>query len=232
MKNLLKVMASGLLLFAFSACSSDGTDYAFTTKPSERVGLALPDETKVRVNAGTGLDYNAKKFDRELFLKGEAFFQVANQNSSFTIETANGIVFVPRSAEVNVRCRGNVLEASVFGGSAEIRTKGNKLIKSLTMGHAARVIGKKLDAEWLVDAPGAPGWMRGKSEFTNIPFSYVILEMEAQFGISIDPNNVDVNQLYTGSFINADLSTALNMVFSNQGIQYELIENSKFRLIQ
>lgn len=232
MKNLLKVMASGLLLFALSACSTDGSDYAFTTKPNERVGLALPDETRVRINAGTGLDYNVKKFDRELSIEGEAFFQVANQSASFTIETANGKVFVPRSAEVNVWSRGDILEVSVFGGNAEIRTKGNKVIKSLTMGRAARVLGKKLDSEWSVDAPGAPGWMRGKSEFTNIPFAYVIREMEAQFGISIDPNNVDVKQLYTGSFINADLNTALNMVFSNQGIQYELIENSKFRLIQ
>lgn len=232
MKNAGYILVSGLLLLGLSGCSTDVSNYAFQTDANQRVGLALPDKTQVRVNAGAALDYDAENFDREVVLEGEAFFQIPNNSESFTIKTANGNVFVPRAAEVNVWSRGDLIEVSVFGGSAELRSKSNKKLKVVTMGKAVRAIKKKVDKDWTVEAPGKPSWVRGKSEFFNLPFKYVIREMEAQFGISIDPNNVNTEEEFSGAFLGADLNTALSMVFSDRGIQYELIENSKFRLIQ
>ena len=233
MKNLLSAMTGAALLLLTAACTPDDpTTYRFKTSADQRVALALSDESQLRVNAGAGLDYDADNFDRVVKLDGEAFFKVKRNGQPFTIETPNGIVLVPSQADVNVWSRGDLLEVSIFGGTAELRTRRNKLVKKILTGQAIRTLNGKTDLEWVIELPATPSWVVGKSEFNNVPFSYVIREIELQFGLTIDANNVDVNQRYTGGFINADLNTALNMVFSEQGIQYELVDNGVLRLIQ
>jgi ferric-dicitrate binding protein FerR (iron transport regulator) len=233
MKNLLSALTGAALLLLSAACSQDDpTTYRFKTAADQRVALALSDESQLRVNAGAGLDYDAENFDRVVKLDGETFFKVKKTGEPFTIETPNGIIVVPSQADVNVWSRGDLLEVSIFGGSAELRTRGNKLVKKVLTGQAIRTLNGKIDLEWVIELPASPSWVIGKSEFNNVPFSYVIRELELQFGLTVQPNNVNVQQRYTGGFINADLNTALNMVFSDQGIQYELVDNSVIRLIQ
>ena len=233
MKNLLSALTGAALLLLSAACSQDDpTTYRFKTSADQRVALALSDESQLRVNAGAGLDYDAENFDRVVKLDGETFFKVKKTGEPFTIETPNGLIVVPSQADVNVWSRGDLLEVSIFGGSAELRTRGNKLVKKVLTGQAIRTLNGKTDLEWVIELPATPSWVIGKSEFNNVPFSYVIRELELQFGLTVQPNNVDIQQRYTGGFINADLNTALNMVFSDQGIQYELVDNSVIRLIQ
>ena len=141
MKNLLSTLTGAALLLLSAACSQDDpTTYRFKTAADQRVALALSDESQLRVNAGAGLDYDADNFDRVVKLDGETFFKVKKTGEPFTIETPNGMVVVPSQADVNVWSRGDLLEVSIFGGSAELRTRSNKLVKKVLTGQAIRTL--------------------------------------------------------------------------------------------
>ena len=45
-----------------------------------------------------------------------------------------------------------------------------------------------------------------------MPFEYVIREFERQYNVSINPQNIDVKQLFTGSFSHNNLEVALKEI--------------------
>jgi ferric-dicitrate binding protein FerR (iron transport regulator) len=71
-----------------------------------------------------------------------------------------------------------------------------------------------------------PAWQDGETSFKSAPLDIVIASLEKQFEIEIQLKNIDTKKLFTGSFSNTDLETALKSVCIPMQINYH-IENKK-----
>ena len=67
-----------------------------------------------------------------------------------------------------------------------------------------------------------PSWVNNESSFESIPLKYVLAELERQFDIEVMAENVDIDQLFTGTFSNTDINLALESISVPSQISYKL----------
>ncbi|MBL4568942.1 MAG: DUF4974 domain-containing protein, partial [Flavobacteriaceae bacterium] len=67
-----------------------------------------------------------------------------------------------------------------------------------------------------------PSWITGESSFESTALKFVLAELEKQYQIKIKKDEVDVEQLFTGSFTNENLTTALQTICAPLGIDFKV----------
>ncbi len=67
-----------------------------------------------------------------------------------------------------------------------------------------------------------PSWMENESTFKSIPLKYVLAELERQFNVTISTEDVNTEQLFTGTFNNTDIHLALESISTPSQIRYKL----------
>lgn len=207
--------ASVVILFGVFYFINSATHYQ--TQFSEQLAITLPDYSKVQLNANSELDFKSRDWEtnREVKLKGEAYFDVEN-GMSFKVMTAEGIVEV-LGTEFNVTVRNDYFEVRCYEGKVKVISDTNAETV-LTQGNAFRMVNNNAE-EWNFTQNG-PSWLKGESNFNNTPLSQVIISLQDQFEISFDNSGIDVNKRFTGSFSHTDLKLALKTVFAPMEISY------------
>ncbi len=202
------------------------TNTVLETAVVEKSDLLLPDDTRVVLNSESKISFSEKDWSskRDIELQGEAFFDVA-KGSRFDVRTPMGMVSV-LGTEFNVKHRNNILEVSCFEGKVLV-TYGNET-KILEQGDNFRFANEEvLSGKHSFDAPQ---WTENKSYFERIPVSEVFSEIERQFGVSIQLDNINENQFFTGGFDHSDLEEALLAVTQPLDINYEILKQKIVRL--
>ncbi len=214
-KPLLKIAAVlfiGLATFYFTSSRNTEvkTDIAQTTS------IGLPDASTVNLNAQSTLSYNKKSWsdNREVALKGEAFFKVA-KGSKFNVITDDGKVTV-LGTEFNVIQRQNYFEVTCFEGLVAVKYNSESV--KLKPGKRFVVINGTIKNE--IESNNKPSWLAKESTFASRPLQLIINELERQYNVSVDASKVDTNQLFTGSFTHSDIDLALKSITLPLGITY------------
>lgn len=204
----------GLGLFYF--LNADDT-ITTTTQLAENTNLVLPDKSKVALNEASSLSYDPENWDtnRELSLKGEAFFEV-EKGQRFTVKTAYGSVSV-LGTEFNVTARDSIFEVVCYEGLVQVNYKG-KLTK-LPAGKSLVVQNGKVQEEEI--ALRKPQWLNQLSVFENASLNQVIAQLEKQYNISVTTNNIG-EMRFTGAFENTDLENALIAITQTLGLRYTI----------
>lgn len=98
-----------------------------TASTNERLALTLPDSSKVWLNASGKLRYrSAFNSNRELFLEGEAFFDVVKRpDSPFRVHIKDACVEV-KGTEFNIKTEYQLAEITLFSGKVEFTGKDIK----------------------------------------------------------------------------------------------------------
>ncbi len=96
----------------------------------QRSQMLLPDGTKVWLNSGTIFKYpsNFSSHKREVYLEGEAFFNVThNKRSPFLVHIKNNLTVKVLGTEFNVKCYNDerVVETTLIKGSVVFSKKDN-----------------------------------------------------------------------------------------------------------
>jgi ferric-dicitrate binding protein FerR (iron transport regulator) len=221
-KRFLQVAAAVVILLVGSYFYVNSLDATIATQYAETKEIVLPDHSKVILNADSELSYSKKNWDanRNLNLKGEAFFKVA-KGEKFTVATTDGTVSV-LGTQFNVENRNDFFEVSCYEGlvSVSFNNKDYKLPagSSFVVINGAITTTQKLDAE-------SPSWMHSESSFKSVPLKYVFDEFQRQHNITVSTENIDTNQLYTGSFSNSDANLALKSISAPSQIKFKLEGN-------
>ena len=178
--------------------------------------LALSDGSKIWLNADSKIQY-PKEFTgntREVYLSGEAFFEVAkNPLKPFIIHLANGTVRV-LGTSFNIRAYENekIIEASVATGRVAFIPKYGKKGKKqdtvfLTADRKVRYLFTKEEA--IVEPTVSKedrAWIGGKLIFKAMSFEDIGLELERNFGKKVIFLSDTVRDFrITGSFQNNSL---------------------------
>ena len=201
---------AAILAISFSVYYYTTTlDTNIATLAAQKTTIELPDASNVSLNAMSNLAYNESSWDknRDVTLEGEAFFKVA-KGSTFNVKTKQGTVTV-LGTEFNVKQRDNYFEVICYEGSVKVTHNSDIVI--LKPGNSFLKIDGKLIAKEKETSLN-PSWINNESYFKSMPFEYVIREFERQYNVSINPQNINVKQLFTGSFSHNNLEVALKEI--------------------
>ena len=194
--------------------------------------VVLSDNTHIFLNAGTSLRYPVnfiKGQKREVFLKGEAFFDVAKDKEH---------PFIVNSGEINVRVFGTKFNVSAYPedlttntvlvegsiGLYQEETFTSKKATMLTPGHLASLNRKEKNiALEKVDVSLYTSWVNGTISFKHEPFKNILKKLERHYDVSISNNNKQLDDIFfTASFDNASLDYILHTFHENYGINYTI----------
>ncbi|MGS0524968.1 FecR domain-containing protein [Zobellia nedashkovskayae] len=82
----------------------------------------------------------------------------------------------------------------------------------------------------ITEAPASqtlqPSWLTNESTFKSVPLKFVLAELERQHNITVETQNIDTEQLFTGTFSNTDRDIALKSISAPSQIKFKF-EGSK-----
>lgn len=204
-------------LFGKDNINSFQTDYA------QNETITLPDNSVVKLNERSQLEYNASKWDdkRTLDLKGEAFFDV-EKGKRFDVTTEFGNVSV-LGTEFNILSRDSIFKVSCYEGLVQVVYE-NKTVK---LPAGTEFVLKSGTAKQIAIAVAEPYWLKNMSVFENASINDVLRDIENQFNITIlkEFDNNDI--MFTGAFEHNDLDNALQSVTQPLGLIYEITNNKE-----
>lgn len=217
-RKFLRVAAVIAILLTGSYFYINSLNEKVTTGFAERSEVILPDNSELFLNADSRISYSEKNWDnqRNIKLDGEAFFKVA-KGKKFTVSTEQGTVTV-LGTQFNVENRKGIFEVTCYEGLVSV-THNAKEIK-LPAGNSYVVInGKKVTG---TPEGTQPSWMNNESSFESIPLKYVFAELERQFDVQVNTENINTDLLFTGSFNNTDLNMALKSISTPSQTRYKV----------
>lgn len=223
-----------------------------STRNGNRTRIQLLDGSTVWLNAGSKLDYG-KDFGgtkREVYLTGEAFFDVAkNPEKPFIIHT-NAIDVKVIGTQFNVKCypSDKMVETSLIKGSVEVlvKNRGEKWVlrpneKLLVENIAYKPVQKTREATEPVKARQVfvaikpltyqnndsvaveAAWVKNWLSFKDESFAEVAQKMERWYDVEFEFRNESVKELSMyGTFVNERLQQALEALEFSFGIKYSI----------
>lgn len=224
LKSIVRVAAVLLILMSSFFFFYLNTDTAIQTTVAEKTQLYLPDSSMVALNALSEVTFKERswKYKRLVQLDGEAYFKVS-KGSTFDVVTSSGIVSV-LGTQFNVKNRTDYFEVTCYEGEVQVESQNETNI--LLPGHAFRVVnGQILKLENIVDAN--PGWLSNESSFKSVPLLEVIREFERQYNVTILTQNVDMKQLFTGTFVHQNQDLALQAITLPLNLKYALTSENQ-----
>tara|TARA_R110002049_G_scaffold131504_1_gene290266 strand:+ start:902 stop:1810 length:909 start_codon:yes stop_codon:yes gene_type:complete len=221
-KKYVSIAAAIALIFTATYLYYGTLTENISTQYAERAEIVLPDASEVQLNADSQITYSKKDWDnkRNITLNGEAFFKVA-KGKRFTVTTENGTVTV-LGTQFNVENRKDYFEVACYEGLVSVVY--NKKEVKLPAGNSLVVINGEVQA---LEIPNIkePSWIGNESNFKSIPLQYVLDEFQRQFNLEVTTQNIDTDQLFTGSFSNTDKNLALQSISTPSQMKYKLEGN-------
>ncbi|MBB4034815.1 ferric-dicitrate binding protein FerR (iron transport regulator) [Dysgonomonas hofstadii] len=201
------------------------------TENSERMTINLPDGSTVQINGGSSLEMDETAFNkekREIWLSGEAFFNIArNPEKPFIVHTGS-VQTTVRGTSFNVKAYTELEETviSVREGKVEV-SADNQLCGILTANKQLsydKVSGKAetADADW----HEAAGWIGGQIVLNHAGAKELALRIKQYFGMEviIEDNALEGKQI-SGVFApESSIVEMLNTISAVHQIHYDIKE--------
>ncbi|MGB5419234.1 FecR family protein [Algibacter sp.] len=218
-KSFMKVAAVLVVLLTSSYFLFLNNAASFETQIAQTETFNLPDDSEVILNAQSKLSFNKKEWkeNRNLELDGEAFFKVT-KGRKFTVNTDAGSIQV-LGTQFNVKERDNYFEVKCYEGAVSVTSNQGKVI--LTPGKTFRVVNGEIITIKDFNAKN-PSWLAKESSFDNVPLWQVIDELEVQYDILINAENVNTSELFSGSFTHTDKNISLQSVTIPLKLSYKI----------
>jgi len=218
-KRFLRVAAAVAILLTGTYFYVNSLNEQVQTAYAENKKIILPDNSEVLLNADSQIAYSKSNWEdnRNITLKGEAFFKVA-KGKRFTVTTDAGEVAV-LGTQFNVENRKGFFEVTCFEGLVSVSFNGKET--KIPAGNSFMA----LDGEIIsrkVPVANTPSWVNAESSFKSIPLKYVLDEFQRQHNIKVETKNIDIDLLYTGSFSNTDANLALRSISTPSRIKFKL----------
>lgn len=166
---------------------SDMENLIFYTAEDTIRNVALPDGTHLRINKGSKVGYDENNFNkknREVWLEGEAYFDVAKDpNRLFIIHNEN-LQTVVRGTSFSVKAYKELDEMSIAVRTGRVEIKdGNKLLAELTPNKQLLYTKSKKSAqESRINWEDASAWMSEKLVLRNAGMDELVLRIRLLYG--------------------------------------------------
>lgn len=177
--------------------------------------MVLPDGTRVWINSDSKITYYSdyNKNNRQIFLEGEAYFQVAKDKNRPFIVHADDLSIRAVGTAFNVFTSKGVIETSLDEGCVELTRKLYNE-EPLVMSPGEKAIFNKENQTLKVgktDVKTLTSWRNKKWVIRSMQLADLLERLERRYDVNIDV--VDPNILKTtvsASFINEDIQQIMN----------------------
>ncbi len=195
--------------------------------------LKLSDGTFVHLNAGTSLKYpvnfiNGK--ERQVFLKGEAYFEVAKDTKHPFIVTTNNMGVKVLGTHFNINTYKTAEPYTVLiEGSVTIyknRTEREQGIsKTILPGQKAMLMEDVIEIS-KVNVNNYIDWREGNLIFIDLPFREIIQKIERKYNVKIKNSYEELNDIrFKGRFEDESIIDLLDVFKESVGFDYQIINN-------
>ncbi|MCK4662055.1 MAG: FecR family protein [Bacteroidales bacterium] len=231
----LAIGISWLTYFIFEKTSSKNIQYSESvTKNGEKAQVILSDGTKIWINSGSSLKYpdvfTGKK--REVFLEGEAFFDVAHNIKSPFIVTTSLLQIEVLGTEFNISSYPDdeTIETTLVAGTVKITSKNtkSKLVKeNYILKPNEKATFSKNNNTIVVDEVITlyyTSWKDGRLFFNNETFENIAKKLERWYDLEIKLADSELkNNRYT-CVVNNDktIEHVLNLLDICTPIEYSI----------
>jgi transmembrane sensor len=183
--------------------------------------VTLPDGTRVRLNAGSELNYPVSFANdkREVSLEGEAYFEVAKKtNQPFLVNTEDQQVTV-LGTHFNIE--------AYTGSDLPIKTTlANQMENVLEPGQQSLLQNGRLSKK-KVDIEQELAWLNGKFNFDGKRLKEVMDEVSRWYNVDVVyKGSIPDIEFFGGTFRTGKLSTILSLLESNN-ITYQMTTDNK-----
>lgn len=207
--------------------------YKLVTSKGEKSCLQLPDGTKVWLNSCTTLEYaeNYGHSNRDIYLDGEAYFEVAKNKKLPFVVKANGIDVKALGTAFNVTAytEDPRLTTTLFYGKVAVQPNLTKQEILLEPNQVA-VYDKSRNRIEVVpyDKTHYAQWRGGALTFEMMYLKDITKLLERNYNVVFRYENQRIKKLkFSGSFRNSeDLSEILNVIKTNTGIHYQMLKDT------
>ncbi|MFZ6009556.1 MAG: FecR family protein [Bacteroidota bacterium] len=225
------LVGTALYLYQFNRSFSNAAPQT-TSLPSQHQYLKLPDGSKVILNNNSQLEY-PESFDqntREVYLTGEAFFDIAHDASK---------PFIVRTGKISTVVLGTAFNIKAYPDQSDITvtvTRGK-----VKVSHNAKVLGILAPDDQITfnknSETSTPGkvnshevitWVEKDIYFDDVPMGEAMKQLEQRFGATIGFANEKLRDCkFTATFIKGeDLHQILDVICEFNRAQYSVDRQS------
>jgi transmembrane sensor len=213
---------------------NDSNGVEMTNNSSETKQILLEDGSIIDLAGKSSISYseNFGKVNREVFLKGEAFFNIKkNPQKPFIVHSGELVTQVlgtsfrikPNSKNGNIEVSVNTGRVSIYENKEFEKNKKNGIVLTPNQKIIYNTNTKEITPS-IVDEPRILKNQFSKSDFVfeNESVASVIDKLSQSFGIEIIIVNEEINQCYfTGDISDMGLLTQIEILCKTLGINYE-----------
>ncbi len=199
----------------------------------KRFKIILSDGTLVHLNAGTSLRYPVRFIedtDRQVFLDGEAYFDVAEDKEHSFVVNANTLDVLVHGTQFNVTAypENKTVDVALVEGSVGLYTNENKgdevFLQPGQLGAFSKENGlvnvKKINTTFYTS------WINGELVFRTLSFDEITKRLERYYNVSIVNHNKAMGkELFNASFLNQSVENVLIYFDETHNIKYTIENN-------
>ena len=199
---------------------------------AKRLHLVFSDGSSVFLNAGTIIKFPVKFLKgqpREVFLNGEAFFDIVKDKKHAFIVQSNRLRTKVYGTKFNVNSyRNNELDQIVLQeGSVGVKSNGEQIktnTEILLKPNEIAILDKTdLLYKQKVDIKSHIAWVKGVFMFKNERFEDIFKKLERHYDVSIQINQPALNDSrYTGTFDIETIAEVIKIFSQLKGFSYEI----------
>ena len=156
----------------------------------DKTEIVLPDSSKVTLNSGSKLTFN-NNFDegeRNLFLEGEAFFNVTKDKQNPFIVKAGEVEVEVLGTEFNLKAypEENRISTTLVEGSLKVTSKNQSTVIKPGQKLVYNKVTRLMEKQFLADTTPETEWKEGRLVFRNESLADLELKLERWFDVDID----------------------------------------------
>jgi transmembrane sensor len=200
--------------------------------PGEKRHIVLADGSEVWLNADSKVRYSgnfSESKSREIYLEGEAFFDIAENEEKPFIVHASGLAIKVVGTAFNVRSyeKDRVVETTLVEGKVSIESVFEDSVFQVTLLPNQQALFRKdsgtLALEETVKTENHIAWKNGWMIFDDKPFSFIKETMERWYDVSIHmEDEKSLSCTFSGRFKDKTLQEVLEIFRSTESIQYRI----------
>ena len=228
------IQKNNLLIYNDSLELNELVYHTLKVPYGKRFNILFSDGSKVSLNSGSILKYPVKFLSnqkREVFLQGEAYFDVAEDKSNLFVVNSEGINVEVYGTKFMVKNYSEDFTSDIVlvSGSVKIQNSLNKTSLLLKPGHKGSV--NKVDfkiTETKVNTKIYTSWIHGEVIFRMETFGQILKKLERLYNVTIINNREEsLNELFNAAIDvnNEDIEMVLEYFNKIYNIEYKIFNN-------
>lgn len=202
-----------------------------STAEAQRANLTLGDGSKVMLNAGSNVKFpdQFKEDVREVYLEGEAYFDVVNNpEKPFVVHSRGSVIrvlgtsFSVRSYEEEDQVRVVVSEGKVSFATENSASDDKIFLQASELGRY-HFNGSEIETARVTDMQLYMSWREGYLKFREEPMSNVARELNRRYGIEVKFENPAIKEKSLTAFLKSrSIKNVLEVVAMSLDVEYRL----------